>query len=102
MEPTTKPPRQQRSEAEILDLLSEHAQSDFTVKDFCELYEISEPTFYNWRKKYHPRVEKEESFIPLEFSVPPSSLFAEIEVPGKVIFRLFQPMDVAFFKALMQ
>jgi hypothetical protein len=73
-----------------------------SVKEFCELYQISEPTFYTWRNKYQPRIAKEEAFIPLKFSEPTSSLFAEIEVPGKVIFRIFHAVDVSFFKALMQ
>jgi hypothetical protein len=101
MDTPVKPLRQQRSEAEIKTLLSEYEQSDFTVKEFCELYDISEQTFYNWRNKHLPKVEKEETFIPLNFPEPTSSLFAEIEVPGKIIVRLFQPMDAIFFKALM-
>jgi hypothetical protein len=102
METTSKPLRQQRSEAEIKALLSEHEQSDFSVREFCEVYEISEQTFYNWRNKYQPKVEREEAFIPLEFSEPTSSLFAEIELAGKVTVRFFQPVDVTYFKALMR
>jgi hypothetical protein len=101
METPAKPIRQQRTEAEIKALLSEHEQSDFSVREFCELYDISEQTFYNWRNKFSPKIEKEESFIPLQLSVPTSSLFAEIELPGKAVYRFFQPVDAAFIKALL-
>jgi hypothetical protein len=102
METTSKPARQQRSEAEIKTFLSEHEQSDLTVKEFCELYDISEQTFYNWRNKYQPKTEKGEVFVPLQLAEPTSELFAEIDVPGKMIIRLYRQMDASFFKSLMQ
>jgi hypothetical protein len=100
METSSKPHRQQRPEAEIKALLSEHERSNLTVKEFCELYEISEQTFYNWRNKHFPKVEKEETFV--ELNLPASSLpSAEIELPGKGIIRFFYPLDASFVKSLM-
>lgn len=102
METPAKSIRQQRTEAEIKALLSEHEQSDFSVREFCELYEISEQTFYNWRNKYYPKAEKEESFVQLNLAEATSFSSAELELPGKGVIRFYYPLDAAFVKALLQ
>lgn len=104
MEPTAvKQSRVQRSESEIRTLLKEQEESKVTVKEFCEMCDIHEATFYNWRKKYNPKIEKPEAFIPLQISETGTgtSLFAEIELPGKVMIRLFCKVDPSYFKALL-
>jgi len=104
MEPTSvKPARVQRRESEIRALLKEQEESNVTVKEFCEIYGIHEATLYNWRKKYNPKTEKPEEFIALRISETgrDTSLFAEIELPGKVMIRLFQKVDLSYFKALL-
>jgi transposase-like protein len=104
MEPTpVKPTRVQRSESEIRALLKEQEESNVTVKEFCEIYGIHEATLYNWRKRYNPKIGKPEEFIALQISETgrSSSLFAEIELPGKAMIRLFQKVDPSYFKALL-
>ena len=84
-------------------LLKEQEQSNVTVKEFCEIYGMHEATLYNWRKKYNPKTEKPEEFIALQINETDrsSSLFAEIELPGKAMIRLFQKVDPSYFKALL-
>ena len=45
-------PSEQRSEREILELIEEYKKSEFSVKDFCEVSDLNETTFYSWIKKY--------------------------------------------------
>lgn len=104
METTVQPTRVQRREPEIRALLKEQEQSDVTVKEFCEMYQIHEATFYNWRKKYNPKPEKPGEFIALQLSEAAgsdTSLFAEIELPGKAMIRLYRAVDPSYFKALL-
>jgi hypothetical protein len=44
-----------RSEEEIQRFLNEQEQSGLTVKEYCEMYEIVEQTFYGWVKRYRSR-----------------------------------------------
>ncbi len=96
-----KPSRQQRSEAEIKEILKEYEESNLTVREFCELYSISEQTLYNWRNKYYPKVEEPGHFVTMELATPGAAgIFAELEMQGKTL-RFFQPVSAEFFKALM-
>ena len=44
-----------RTEEQILSILEEYEKSGFTQKDFCEVSDINEVTFYSWLKKYRPK-----------------------------------------------
>jgi hypothetical protein len=104
MENSNKPSRSYRSEEEIKALLKEFDQSNVTVKEFCEIYSISEPTFYSWRNKYAPKNEKQGEFIELvnDLAVADtSSVYAEVELPSKVIIRFYEKPDASLIKALM-
>jgi len=104
MENSNKPSRSYRSEEEIKALLKEFEESNVTVKEFCEMFSISEPTFYSWRNKYAPKNEKQGEFIQLvnDLTVTDtSSLYAEVELPSKVIIRFYEKMDTNLIKALM-
>lgn len=41
-----------RSEEQILSILEEYDKSGYSVKDYCEVSDINEATFYSWMKKY--------------------------------------------------
>ena len=104
MENSNKPSRSYRSEEEIKALLKEFDGSEVTVKEFCEIYSISEPTFYSWRNKFLPKTEKQGEFITLVNDLPAtesSNIFAELEVPGKAIVRFFTQVDAGYLKSLM-
>jgi hypothetical protein len=100
---TAKSSRVRRSESAIRALLKEHAQTNITVNEFCKMHAIHTATFYNWRNKYSPTTEQPGVFIPLRINNPVAgvSVFAEIELGGNIIIRLYQPVDCSWFKALL-
>ena len=103
MEPTiTNPGRKRRTVAEIRLLLDEQEKSSCTVKEFCAARRISENNFYNWRKKYSFGQEGDGNFVSLQMNMTDTvtTPFAEIELPGKVIIRLFSKVEPSWFKAL--
>lgn len=72
-----------RTEEQILQLLEEYDGSGFTSKDFCEVSDINEATFYSWLKKYRPKQDSEEvqGFASIELlpcAASGSTLFAKI------------------------
>ncbi len=91
-----------RTEEQILTLISDYEKSGFTVKDFCEVSDVNEVTFYTWLKKYRIKPEDEvKGFATIE--VVPSSavqakpiLFAEV---GGI--RLYKEVPAEYLKALM-
>jgi len=103
MEKVSKVRRIQRSESEIRAILQEQQTSHLSVKELCGIYKIHEATFYNWRKKYGPLVKNANEFIPMEMNRMDRepSLFAEVELRGRIIVRFFQPVAASYFKALM-
>jgi hypothetical protein len=90
-----------RTEEEILKHLSDQEQSGFSVKEYCEMYEILEQTFYSWIKKYRNRSEEEiKGFDRIEvvpaFSSSKPQLFAEV---GSV--KLYKEVSAEYLKALL-
>jgi len=98
-----KPSHKRRSESEIRTLLKKRVESNVTVKEFCKIYDIHKATFYNWRNIYNPITEKIAEFIPLQIKKPVAvtSVFAEIELAGQIMIRLYQQVDPSYFKALL-
>jgi transposase-like protein len=100
----------QRSLQEVHALLKEFEHSEgLTIKDFCELHDVSEGTFYNWRRKYQNRDTKvgngpSKRFIPLDLG----SLLSKTELPAlfaevtKDSYRIYQPVSPEFLKSLAQ
>jgi len=98
----TKPARIVRSEEEIFNLLDEYEKSDVSVKEFCEIYDIVEATFYNWKNKYRSKPEKQNEqagFAALEITPSPVSmdtaLFAEVRG-----IKIYQPVPASYLKEL--
>ncbi len=89
-----------RTEEQILRLLEEYEKSGFTVKEFCEVSEIHEATFYSWQKKYAKASDEPRGFATLE--VTPTlvhskpRLFAEV---GNI--KLYKEVSAEYLKALM-
>lgn len=40
------------TEAQIVDVLSQAARGEMTVRDVCRINSISEQTFYRWKRRY--------------------------------------------------
>jgi transposase-like protein len=51
-------PRAIRTEEQIVALLEEFDSSGYTVKEFCEVSDLNEATFYSWLRKYRQRAEE--------------------------------------------
>jgi hypothetical protein len=92
-------------EQEMFGLIAEHENSELSIKDFCELYDMAQGTYYYWQKKYHANQEvvKEK---PIGFSI------VEVggdrsEVEGAGLFaeykgiRFYREPSVSFLKALI-
>jgi hypothetical protein len=90
-----------RSEEEILKHLDEQEKSGFTVKEYCELSEINEATFYSWLKKYRSKPEDEQKGF-AQIEVTPTlvnrkpSLFAEV---GNI--KLYKEVPAEYLKTLL-
>jgi transposase-like protein len=94
--------RSVRTEAQILAIIEEYEGSGFTVKEFCEVSDINDATFYSWLNKYRPKNEEEAPgcFAKLEvvpaFSSARPQLFAEI---GNI--KLYKEVSVEYLKTLL-
>jgi hypothetical protein len=90
-----------RSEEQILSILDEFEKSGFTQKEYCELSDINEMTFYSWLKKYRKtNGEETKGFAAVE--VIPTlvhsrpQLFAEV---GDI--RLYKEVSAEYLKTLI-
>jgi hypothetical protein len=93
-----------KSESEIRKILSLQEKYEGPVTAFCKAQKIHKATFYNWRDKFIVKTSRPEEFVPLQFADPvggTQTLFAEIELPSKVLIRLFEKVDAAYFKSLI-
>ncbi|MEP7374616.1 MAG: transposase [Chitinophagaceae bacterium] len=93
-----------RTEEEIQKHLTDQEQSGFTVKEYCEMFDIVEQTFYSWIKKYRKGEEglagvqpgfTTIEIIPSAGSLKPE-LFAEV---GKI--KLYKQVSAEYLKALL-
>ncbi|MDQ6903942.1 MAG: transposase [Bacteroidota bacterium] len=94
-----------RSQAQIRALLSLQEKQGIAVTTFCRAHKIHKATFYNWRNKYGGNINNGQSFTPVHFAeaaAPAATLFAEIELPSKIVVRLFDKVDASYFKSLLQ
>ena len=92
--------RNQQRSAESLwrDRLAKYRQSNLTVVEFCRQEGVSNPSFYQWRKRLEPGRSRSKQirqpsppddgqppFLPVTV---PSSAVAEIELPNGVRIRV--------------
>jgi hypothetical protein len=86
-----------RPEEEILKHLAEQETSGFSVKDYCEMYDINETTFNSWIKRFR-KGEEEKGFATIEIipSVAKPGLFAEV---GAI--KIYQEVPAEYLKALL-
>lgn len=92
--------RKQSQSAESVwrDRLARFRKSNLTVAEFCRQEGVSDPSFYQWRKRLEPGQARSKQlrrssapkagqppFVPVRV---PSSALAEIEFPNGVRIRL--------------
>ena len=99
-----------RNEPEIRGLLTAHAVSSLTVKEFCQQNNIAEWAFYAWKKKYGSSVKRQDGagFVSLqvqETAQPTFSsqevLFAEVIGEKGRCIRLFQQVPPSYLQTLL-
>ena len=93
-------PRAVRTEDQVLGLLDEYETSGYTVREFCEVSELNEATFYSWLRKYRSR-EEEKGFVTVEVVPSPATpsgpaLFAEVGV-----IRIYKEVSAEYLKSLV-
>lgn len=97
----------QRSRQEIYAAIEEFEKAgNISPKEFAEMYQISEATFYNWQKRYKFKdVGREEPKGFSAISIAPDragdhqeGVFAEVK--GKVI-RFYQRVEPSYLKELL-
>ena len=91
-------------ESEIFSALRQFDEAgNISIKEFAAAYQISEATYYYWRKKYTSRITAipaagftEVDLSVLQQQVSRGSIFAEYR---GIIF--YQQVDAAYLKALL-
>jgi hypothetical protein len=100
-QPSATRQRTVRSEEQILAILDEYDKSGYSVKEYCEVSDINEATFYSWIKKYRNKPEDDvKGFASIEvvptFVDRGPQLFAEI---GNI--RLYKEVSAEYLKTLL-
>ena len=101
MEPNNTGGRRQRSAEEIIKLLEEFENSEgITIKEFCEINDISDATYYNWRKQYGSKSKDDKSAGFIELVNQPSATNSEQPFAELKIIRFYQPLSAEYIKSL--
>lgn len=93
-------------EQKMFGLIAEHEASSMTVKDFCELYDLSPGMYHYWQKKYHDKLEEKQtrgrsSFTLLEVSQPEEGSYVQDLFAEYRGIRFYREPSVSFLKALI-
>ncbi|WDQ17486.1 IS66 family insertion sequence element accessory protein TnpA [Rhodopirellula sp. P2] len=84
--------------------LQRFEQAQMTVAEFCTAEGVSQPSFYNWKRKLRsardPKASAVAKFVPVSFQATPdrptpaaNHASATIELPGGVRIRVEVPTD---------
>ena len=87
----------------IRNLLEQKELENVSIKDFCRANNITESTYYNWKKRVSVQIGPiSTSFTPAMLHDPLAGdqLFAEIERHGKIIIRIFRQVPAEYLKLL--
>ncbi len=95
---------QSRSEQEIFEAIEEFERAgNISIKEFAEMHQVSEATFYKWQKRYRAKgsIKNElQGFIPVSVAVERTGqegqLFAEFRG-----IKLYQWVEPAYLKELL-
>jgi len=94
----------QRSEKEIFQAIEEFGRrGNMTLTEFVERHQISKATFYNWRKRYHAKIQdrgSHQKFIPIRTADDmEAGVFAEVRDNA---IRFYQRVDASYLKAFLK
>jgi len=93
-----------RKKAEIVRLLKDKEQNNYTAAAFCLQHGISHQTFYNWEKKYGAQPSSRNDFIalpamhPVDVSPTP---FCEVSLGSRTTILFFGTVDPKYLKSLI-
>ena len=66
-------------------LVTQHASSGLSVAEFCRRQDVSQPSFYQWRKRLRAEVAEVGSFVPVSVL---GAAAVEIELPCGALVRV--------------
>ena len=93
-----------RTKEDMFGLIAKHDKSNTTVKEFCQLHDLTQGIFYYWQKKYHTENSEpvsQSGFIQLQVEDPHQigahqGLFAEVRG-----IKIYQAVPAAYLKELL-
>lgn len=87
-------------QARWLDLVQRWQRSNLSVREFCERHQLSEPSFYSWRRALRQRGLIDESvsplapaFVKVALDAAPTMVSAVEVVVGQRILRVRPGFD---------
>jgi hypothetical protein len=100
-------PRDPRKEQQWRRWIHQWQHSDLTVRAFCELHQLSQPSFYAWRRVLQQRDAAAAPFLPvrvvpdLPVVQPAATTPFEIVLPGNRSLRVAPGFDAATLRQLL-
>jgi hypothetical protein len=100
-------PRDPRKEQQWRRWIHQWQHSDLTVRAFCELHQLSQPSFYAWRRVLQQRDAAAAPFLPvrvvpdLPVVLPAATTPFEIVLPGNRSLRVAPGFDAATLRQLL-
>jgi transposase-like protein len=95
---------QSRSEQEIFDAMEEFERAgNISIKEFAEMHQVSEATFYNWQKRYRAKgtaKDEPKGFIPVSIEVDASGQEGAVFAEYRGI-KFYQWVEPSYLKELL-
>jgi hypothetical protein len=97
-------PRDSRKEQQWRRWILQWQKSGLSVRAFCTLHELSQPSFYAWRREIHQRDAAAVTFVPVrvvpEDEPDPTNRF-EVVLPSGRTLRVAPGFDAATLRQLL-
>ena len=74
-----------RSATRWRELVDEQAGSGLSIAEFCRRNDVSQASFYQWRKKLRESASAREAFVPVSIL---TATGVSVELPGGAVVRL--------------
>ncbi len=100
-------PRDPRKEQQWRRWIHQWQHSELTVRAFCELHQLSQPSFYAWRRQLQQRDAAPAPFLPVRVVAelpavqPAGTATFEIVLPGNRTLRVAPGFDAATLRQLL-
>jgi hypothetical protein len=93
-------------EQAMFSLIGEHEHSGVSIKQFCKSKQLSEASYYYWKKKLRQRMQREAEgpagFTMLDVNGGTAgNLFCEVIAPSGSLIRFYQPVSGPFLQSLL-